>query len=347
MRKKILFIVGSVNQTSQMHQISAQLADEYDCWFSQFYADAKLINWGVRQGWLDHTILAGKFRTDAESYLRTNQLKIDYRAQQNKYDLAVVCTDLIVPSAIRATRSIWVQEGMIDEVTWLTKAVKALGLPRYFSVGTSLNGSSNLCNVYCTASEGYKSFFAKMGTDAQKIFVTGIPNFDNVRQFLRNDFPHRDYVMVATSDIRETFRSEDRPAFIKRAVEMANGRQLLFKLHPNEVWERAEAEIRAIAPADTLIFQQGNTNEMIANCAELITQYSTVVYVGMALGKPVSSYFDLDELRRLTPIQNGGTSAATIARICRDFLKFDGQREDFVKSYQYEPQGHGREHLSL
>jgi hypothetical protein len=29
----------------------------------------------------------------------------------------------------------------------------------------------------------------------------------------------------------------------------------------------------------------GNTNEMIANCSELITQYSTVVYVGMVFGK--------------------------------------------------------------
>ncbi|MVM36044.1 hypothetical protein GO755_38885 [Spirosoma sp. HMF4905] len=347
MKKKVLFIVGSVNQTSQMHQISALLSDEYDCWFSQFYADSRLINWGIHQGWLDHTILAGKFRADAEAYLRSFQLNIDYRAVQNRYDLVVVCSDLIVPGAIQATKSLWVQEGMIDEVTWLTKAVKALRLPRYFSVGTSLNGSSNLCDVYCVASEGYKSFFTKMGTDAQKILVTGMPNFDNVKKFLTNDFPHRDYVMVATSDIRETFRTEDRPAFIREAIELAKGRQLLFKLHPNEVWERAEAEIRQIAPSDTLIFQQGNTNEMIANCAELVTQYSTVVYVGMALGKPVSSYFNLDELRQLTPLQNNGTSAENIARICRDFVAFTGPRKEFVKSYRYRSVLSDREHLSL
>lgn len=347
MRKKILFIVGSVNQTSQMHQISAQLADDYDCWFSQFYADSALINWGIRQGWLDHTVLAGKFRSDAEAYLREHKQKIDYQAKKNQYDLVVACSDLLVPKAIQTTRSIWVQEGMVDEVTWLTKIVKALRLPRYFSVGTSLNGASNLCDVYCAASEGYKSFFTKMGTDASKIIVTGIPNFDNVQQFLTNDFPYHDYVMVATSDIRETFRSDDRLTFIRKAVEQANGRRLLFKLHPNEELERAEAEIRQIAPADTLVFQRGNTNEMIANCAELITQFSTVVYVGMALGKPVSSYFDIDELRRLTPIQNDGTSAQNIARICRDFIEFDGPRKEFVKSYQYEPVIGDREHLSL
>jgi hypothetical protein len=60
---------------------------------------------------------------------------------------------------------------------------------------------------------------------------------------------------------------------------------------------------------------------MIANCCELITQYSTVVYVGLALGKKVHSYFDLDELKRLAPIQNGGTSAANIAKICRGILQ--------------------------
>lgn len=336
-----------MNQTSQMHQISAQLAGDYDCWFSRYYADSPLINWGVRRGWLDHTVMADKFSRAAEDYLRPHQPKFDHHARHNRYDLVVTCSDLIVPRAVRSTRSVWVQEGMVDEVTWLTKVVKTLGLPRYFSVNTSLNGSSNLCDVYCAASDGYKSFFTTMGTDTDRIFVTGIPNFDNLQQFRTNDFPYRDYVMVATSDIRETFRTDDRPAFIRKAVEMAGGRRLLFKLHPNEVRERAEAEIRGIAPSDTLVLQQGNTNEMIANCAELITQYSTVVYVGIALGKPVSSYFDVDELRRLTPIQNNGTSAANIARVCRDFLAFDGQRKDFVKSYQYEPVRHGREHLSL
>ncbi|WP_198175185.1 hypothetical protein [Spirosoma telluris] len=189
MRKKILFIVGSVNQTSQMHQISAELAEEYDCWFSQYYADSKLINWAVRKGWLDYTVLGGKFREGSEAYLRQRNLNLDYQARLNQYDLIVTCSDLIVPDAVRATKSIWVQEGMIDEVTWLSKLVKALGLPRYFSIGTSLNGSSNLCDIYCAASEGYKSFFIEMGTDASKIMVTGMPNFDNVRQFLINDFP--------------------------------------------------------------------------------------------------------------------------------------------------------------
>jgi hypothetical protein len=40
----------------------------------------------------------------------------------------------------------------------------------------------------------------------------------------------------------------------------------------------------------------------------------------MALGKEVYSDFSMDELRKLTPVQNGGTSAMEIARISRQSL---------------------------
>jgi hypothetical protein len=59
---------------------------------------------------------------------------------------------------------------------------------------------------------------------------------------------------------------------------------------------------------------------MIANCAVLVTRYSSVVYVGLALGKEVHADIDVVTLRRLMPIQNGGTSARRIAAVCRRFL---------------------------
>jgi hypothetical protein len=108
---------------------------------------------------------------------------------------------------------------------------------------------------------------------------------------------------------------------------------LLFKLHPNEQFARAEAEIIKFAPAGTLIYQSGNTNHMIANCSELITQYSTVVYTGIALGKKVHSYFDINELKRLAPVQNGGASAKNISQICRAYVTFKGKKEDFLTSF--------------
>ncbi|EHQ24432.1 hypothetical protein [Mucilaginibacter paludis] len=333
MKRKILFITGSLNQTSQMHQIAQQLVD-YDCWFSQFFTDIPWVNNLIKHTTLlDNTILSGHFKKNSEEYLIRNGLQIDYQAKKNEYDLVVCCSDLHLPERLRNTKTVWVQEGMTDKYTWLSKVIQKLNWSPILSGGTSLNGASNICDIYCAASEGYKKQFSKLGTDASKIVVTGMPNYDNINQFVDNDFPHRNYVMVATTDMRETYRAENRPAFIREAVKIANGRKLLFKLHPNEKLSRAEAEIRQHAPEGTLIYQSGNTNHMIANCEELITQYSTVVYIGMALGKKVHSYFAMEQLKELAPIQNGGTSAYNIAHICRNFIEHNEIRTDFANPY--------------
>lgn len=330
--KKILFTVGSLNQTTQMHAIASHLP-EYDCYFSQFYSDNPIIQYFVSKGIANHTILSGQFKEKADSYLRQHQLKNDYAQSvyNNQYDLVVVCSDLLVPTSIRKTKSIWVQEGMTDPITPLSRIVKALDLPRYWAMNTSLNGTSNLCDIYCVASEGYKEHFQKLGTEDSKLVVTGMSNFDNVAALAYNNFPHRNYVLVATSDIRECLGFENRVAFIRKTVATANGRTLIFKLHPNEKKERAIREIKENTPPGTLIYTDGNINHMIYHCDELITQYSTVVYVGLALGKKVHSYFNMDELRKKTPIQNEGKSAAHIAEICRRYIEYPNSLQQFLK----------------
>lgn len=335
-KKKILFITGSINQTTQMHQIAGQLP-EYDCWFSQIFTDSQFIRSVIKYTSLaDRTVMAGQFRKRSEEYILQHNLQMDYAGKMNTYDLVVYCSDMIIADSLKKYKTIWVQEGMVDKHSILSRIVKGLKLPAYLSGNTSLNGSSNVCDIYCAASNGYKDVFAKGLTERNRIFVTGMPNYDNCAALLDNDFPYRDYVMVATSDMRETYRKEDRPAFIKETVKIANGRPMLFKLHPNEKFDRAEAEIRQYAPVGTLIFQAGRTDHMIANCSELITQYSTVVYTGLALGKKVHSYFNLDELKRLAPLQNGGTSAKNIAGICRAYVEFNGNRNDFLRRFKYK-----------
>lgn len=332
-RKKILFIVGSPNQTSQMHQVATQLP-EYDCYFSQLYSKNLLIRYVVRRGMLDTTIFGGEFRRKSDVYLERHGLHNDYArtVYDNQYDMAVLCMDLYVPGDLRPLKTVFVQEGMTDPITTWGKWTRRLGLPPYWAANTAYNGSNNICDIYCAASEGYRQQFSRLGTDADRIFVTGIPNYDHAAVHLNNAFPHRGYVLAATSDIRETFRKEDRPAFIRKCVGIAAGRQLIFKLHPNEERERAIREIREIAPPETLIFTEGNTEQMIANCDELITQYSTVVYIGIALGKKVHSYFDVEKLKQLAPVQNGGQSAMVIADLCRRYVEFKGRKEDFLQT---------------
>lgn len=347
--KKILFIIGSRNQTSQMHQIATQLP-EFDCYFSQFFGDHAIMRYATEKGWLDRTIMGkGKFKTEADAYLNQYGLRSDYRGEQYgyHYDMVIICTDMVVPDIAKKAKCIWVQEGMIDRLTRWGKAVKYLGMQPYWTVTTELNGSSNIADIYCTASEGYSQYIANLGTDSNRIIATGIPNYDNCKTFLQNDFPHRDYVMVATSDTRETMRFDNRKGFIEKAVAIANGRQMLFKLHPNENYSRAEAEIRRYAPADSLIFDKGDTDFMVANCHTLITQWSTVVFTGIVLGKKVYSNFDINFLRRVCPIQNDGQSAKRIADICRAYMHFDGSGADFLQQHKNKLQKHWTKEPSL
>lgn len=72
---------------------------------------------------------------------------------------------------------------------------------------------------------------------------------------------------------------------------------------------------------------------MIANCDELVTQYSTVVYAGIVLGKKVHSYFNVEELKKLSPVQNGGSSAKAIADICKSYINFRGSGKELLKQY--------------
>lgn len=336
-KKKILFIIGSPNQTTQMYQIYLNLKDEFDCYFTQFFVGDWLMYTAWKLRTLEHSIVSGHFKEMGDKFVREHNLQYDYAgaALGNKYDLIFMCTDMAYPKICRETKTIFVQEGMTDPLSGWAKFIKKLKLPPYMALKTSLNGSSNRSDIYCVASEGYKNFFSAMGTDAERIAVTGIPNYDNAAEFVNNDFPYKDYVLVCTSDIREQkFYSEDRLSFIKKCVEIAAGRQLIFKLHPAEEFERANREIIEHTPEGTMVFQHENTNHMIANCTELITQYSTVVYIGMALGKPVHSYFDLEALKRQLPIQNGGRSAENIANLAREFVDFNGSGPEFLKQYQ-------------
>jgi hypothetical protein len=310
-KKKVLLICGSLNQTSMMHQISLYLGD-YDCYFSPYYSD-KFINFFAQRGILDFTILGGNFRKNTENYLLDNKLNVDYRGLNNNYDLVFTCSDLIIPKNIRDKKIILVQEGMTDPENIFFHLIKYIPLPRWIA-GTSANGISNMYNIFCVASEGYKEFFNRKGAKKEKMIVTGIPNFDYARQYLNNDFPFRNYVLVATSDMRETYKYENRKKFIKECLKIADGKQLIFKLHPNEKVDRATREINRYAPG-AMVIPAGNTNFMIANCDVLITRYSSVVYLGMLLGKEVHSAFNLEELKKLVPLQNNGTSAERIARI--------------------------------
>ena len=315
--KKLLFICGSLNQTTQMHQIAARLP-EHELRFTPYYASGPLEALR-RAGLVEFTILGARLRSRCLDYLKGHALPVDDGGREGGYDLVLTCSDLTVPENIRLARVVLVQEGMTDPETPVTRLVRALPfLPRWLA-GTSATGASNAYERFCVASEGYRDHFIRRGADPERIVVTGIPNFDDCARYLQNDFPHRQFVLVCTSDMRETFVYENRRELIRRAVQIADGRQLIFKLHPNENTGRAREEVRRWAPG-ALVYTAGRAEEMVANCDVLITRRSSLAYVGIALGKQTFSDFDMDDLRRMVPDQHG-MAAENIAAVARMLLE--------------------------
>jgi hypothetical protein len=316
-RRRLLFICGSINQTTQMHQIARHLED-YEAFFTPYYADGfpELMR---RLGCAEFTILGDKLRARCVAYLKGHSLPMDPDGRQGGYDLVLTCSDLLVPRNIRRSRVVVVQEGILDPPGFGLTLWKLFPMLPLWLAGTATTGLSGRYERFCVASEGYRDYFVKQGAPRERVVVTGIPNFDNCERYRDNTFPHRHYALVCTSDARETFKGDDRATFIEKAKALAGDRPLIFKLHPNENVARATREIGDLAKG-ALVYAQGSAEEMIANCDVLITQYSSTVFVGLALGKEVHSYFDLDSLKRLMPVQTG-KAASEIARVCRELLE--------------------------
>src|SRR5262249_26321103 len=153
-------------------------------------------------------------------------------------------------------RIVLVQEGLTEPEGFLYWLVKHAGVPRVFA-NTAAFGLSDGYEVFCIASQGAREMFRAKGVRDEKMVITGIPNFDHADGYRNNDFPHRDFVLVCTSNARETFKYDDRRRFVREALRIAGGRPIIFKLHPAEQHERAIREIRSVVP-DAFILTDGN-----------------------------------------------------------------------------------------
>ena len=269
---------------------------------------------------VEYTILGGTVKRNALNYIQENNLKLDYRGKNDDYDLVLISQDITFPSNLKKFKTILVQEGMTDPPDWRYHVTRFLHLYRWCA-STSMTGLSHQYDYFCVASEGFGDQFIERGINPNKIRVTGIPNFDNIINEMKElKFEHKNFVLVATSDIRETLKYENRKKLIEYAVKIANGRKLIFKLHPNENVKKRIAEIKKYAP-DALVYHGVSIDPMLANCDVFITKYSSTIFPAFVLGKEVHCAFDNEELRKLVPIQNNGTSAKNIAEVAKELLE--------------------------
>ncbi len=276
--RRVLFIGGSLNQTTILHKIALCLP-EMQCSFTPFFAEG-FHSILCKTGLLDHTIMCGAHRQATIQYIQDHNLLLDEGGRNGPFDLILTCTDLIVQPSLKGSRIILVQEGITEAEGITYKLVKTLGLPRLLA-NTAATGLSDSYEYFCVASPGYRSLFIRKGVKARKIKVTGSPNFDHAIAYEKNTFPYKNFILAATSSIRETFGQDDRSEFLEKVKRIARGRRVIFKLHPNEDHIRAEREIRLLFP-DELILKEGNLHEMIANCDILVAQVTSAIFTAAA-----------------------------------------------------------------
>lgn len=315
-KPKVLFIGGSLNQTTMMHKIAQQLP-ECDAYFTPYYASGPL--WLMTKlKMLEFTIMGGTFKRKTLDYIKAHNLNLDYEGKNDNYDLVFTCQDLIVPRQIKKFKTILVQEGMTDPPDWRYHVTRFLGLGRWCA-STSMTGLSHMYDYFCVASEGFRELFIDRGVNPNKIRVTGIPNFDDFESMRNLEFEHKNFVLVATSDVRETTKYENRKKFLLKAKEIAGNKPLIVKLHPNEIVKKRTAEVKKYLP-DALVYHGVSIDPMIANCDVLVTRFSSTIFPALALGKEVFCNIEVEEIKKLTPMQNGGTSAKAIAEVARELL---------------------------
>src|SRR4030042_2806742 len=156
MRKRIFFICGSMNQTTQMHQISKHLP-EYEHAFSPYYCDG-LHEIFRRRGLMEFTIIGDKLASRCRMYLENHNLPIDYQGKNRPSDLVVTCSDVYLQKNIRDNRIVLVQEGITDPESMMFHLVKRLRFLPLWWAGTSTPGLSDAYRAFCVAGEGHRTF---------------------------------------------------------------------------------------------------------------------------------------------------------------------------------------------
>jgi len=145
-----------------------------------------------------------------------------------------------------------------------------------------------------------KDAHIKMGAPADKIFVTGQPRFDLIRQakadraqiMARLGVPgNPDIIVLATQPVGELWTGKDRgeliEAVLSAMIEFPE-KQLVIKLHPDEKIEEYQNILARIENGNkTVLCQNIDLYGLLRECDLLMAVYSTVALEAMILDKPV------------------------------------------------------------
>lgn len=328
---RCLFLCTTKYNASVLRLVADALPD-WDCWFSPFYSTentAYRLAWNL--GFIQRTPLNTDYLKKVIQGMEELDLKLDVGAK-GSYDIIVLGNDIFVPQDLRARRpKVLVQEGWVWPHGWRRWLCKRTSLPGWFA-GSNGSGLSNTYDYFCVASQGYKELFVRSGIKDHRIVVTGLPTLDAVeRDFapLMDNTEKLKFVLVTTHPGREYFDGENRRKLLAQARLIAHGRPIVVKLHPHENHIRAIREVSAWLPEATVVVE-GDTTQLIANCSDLLTTYSTTIFYALLLGKRVYCSYPTSEIIKLLPEQNG-QAAQHIAKVCHLALMKSIRLRDSVR----------------
>ncbi len=186
-RPRILFVCGSINQTTQMHQIARALP-ETEAWFTPYYGNA-VERWFVKAGLAEHTIAGRRLRARCLGYLEREQLAIDCDGERGGYDLCVSCSDVVAQDNLRAPM-VLVQEGILigEGVMWPIISRFPQALPRWL-LGDGRDRPEPPLRALLRRQRRLSRAVRRAWRPAERLVTTGIPNFDDSRALPQQRVP--------------------------------------------------------------------------------------------------------------------------------------------------------------
>ena len=208
-----------------------------------------------------------------------------------------------------------------------------------------------------------KDAYIKMDVPSEKIFVTGQPGFDMVRQKKFNkkqlmtelSIPeNRGVVVLATQPlVGSIWRKEDREKFIEivcSAMREFSDKQLVIKLHPDENIETYQKILANRGEDKAIVCRDIDLYELLHACDLLMTVHSTVALEAMIFDKTVIT-INLTGKPDLFPYAESGAAIGVykeedLVQAIRDALyneatrkKLKEARKKFVYEHAYIQDG--------
>lgn len=396
---KILFVPATTREVEQLSLVRKELEREPD-WEILAIAVNKSLGISLQRG--------GFAYNDITDYHTSNMLDIIQKEAPNlliAYDEGGAESALIVAAKHRDIPILMMDDGLAGAPTtykiprkvllwkimrWLKGkgkfhnywpllvTLKATNSPRKFLINATRAGwrffrySLNFVDGVNIAvmSPHAKRMYIRMGAEANRVFVTGQPRFDQIqqkkfnREYILKELgipQNRGIVVLATQPLLGSFWTEkERERFVEvvvRAMDEFPEEQLVIKLHPGEKMEEYQKILAKIGHNQAILCQDIDLYQLLHASHLLITIHSTVALEAMILDKPVIT-INLSGKPDPFPYAQSGAAigvykeedlAPAIRKALYDLQtrkEMERKRKEFVQEHAYKVDGRASQRVA-